>query len=288
MHSSSDPDASASKILVMPKLRAPASRPEQMGRPRMLELLRGSSECKITLVSAPAGYGKTTLLAQWSQSEETPAPVAWVSLDGQDNDPTRLWRHIVEALHRATPKADFVSDVLVGMSVALSGRGDEGERLLGFAESAEYEGPLLDGTLSIEAGGLNARAVFGFGGVRSTLEAARRAVALDADPPTLFTPLVRFALVRFGLGSSLYLSGETSSARGHFEDALEWAGADQPMLRMVILSLLSIVDLVLARERRGGPRPDLELEDHEEGQEGDEEGTRAQHFAGSLQADPGS
>jgi LuxR family transcriptional regulator, maltose regulon positive regulatory protein len=525
-----------------------------MARPRLLELLRSSSDCKITLISAPAGYGKTTLLAQWSQAEEATLPFAWVSLDEQDNDQTRLWRHIVEALRRATPQADFASDVLVGVSVAgqrlveaslpmlinalaglphrvvvvlddyqlvteddchasikffvdhisenvhfviasrtdpplplgrwrargemkeirsgqlafsgeeaavllaekmglgigpddlslllertegwpagiylaalslqgredkrdliasfegsnryivdllaeevmgslseevkefllmtsvlnrltaslcnavvdregsgtllrelahrnlfvipldergewyryhhlfsqylfyelnssrpgmvpvlhrrasawsesegffdsairhavegadheragmlvarhwyeyilvgqtktvehwleclpeelttrealillvrawictLSGRGDEGERLLGLVENIKYEGPLLDGTPSIEAGVVNLRAVFGLGGVRSTLETARRAVALDEDQPTPFTPLIRFAL-----GSSLYLSGERSLARRQFEAAIEWAGANQPMLRMVSLSYLSIV-----------------------------------------------
>ena len=48
-------------------------------------------------------------------------PFAWVSLDEQDNDPIRLWRHIVEALRRAVPEEDFGADVLVGMSAAGQG-----------------------------------------------------------------------------------------------------------------------------------------------------------------------
>ena len=44
-------------------------------------------------------------------------PFAWVSLDEQDNDPVRLWRHIVEAVRRVAPEEDFGADVLVGMSV---------------------------------------------------------------------------------------------------------------------------------------------------------------------------
>ena len=55
------------------------------------------------LVSAPAGYGKTILLSQWLTSEETNGAFAWVSLDEQDNDPIRLWRHIVEALGHGVP-----------------------------------------------------------------------------------------------------------------------------------------------------------------------------------------
>ena len=43
---------------------------------------------------------------------------AWVSLDEQDNDPVRLWRHVVEALRRVAPEEDFGADVLVGMSAA--------------------------------------------------------------------------------------------------------------------------------------------------------------------------
>ena len=84
----------------------------------MLTLLEESSDHKATLISAPAGYGKTTLLAQWGQAEEADLSFAWVSLDEQDNDPVRLWRHIVEALRQAVPEGDFGADVIVGMSAA--------------------------------------------------------------------------------------------------------------------------------------------------------------------------
>jgi LuxR family transcriptional regulator, maltose regulon positive regulatory protein len=84
----------------------------------LLTLLGESSDHKATLISAPAGYGKTTLLAQWGQAEEADLSFAWVSLDEQDNDPVRLWRHIVEALRQAVPEEDFGADVLVGMGAA--------------------------------------------------------------------------------------------------------------------------------------------------------------------------
>ena len=68
-------------------------------------------------MSAQTGYGKTTLLAHWRQVEEAEVPFAWVSLDEQDNDPIRLWRHILEALRRVVPEEeDFGADVLVGLS----------------------------------------------------------------------------------------------------------------------------------------------------------------------------
>ena len=92
-------------------------RPEQLVRRGLLEHLHNALDCKLSVVSAPTGYGKTTLLAHWRQVEEPEVPFAWVSLDEQDNDPIRLWRHIVEALHRAEPEEeDFGADVLVGMS----------------------------------------------------------------------------------------------------------------------------------------------------------------------------
>jgi LuxR family transcriptional regulator, maltose regulon positive regulatory protein len=118
----------------------------------------------------------------------------------------------------------------------LSGRSEEAERLLTLAESIPYEGPLPDGTSSVEAGTATIRGIFGFGDVRSTLEAARRAVESE---PELTSP--RAALMRFGLGSSYYLSGETSAARKWVEEALELTGTGQPLLRTVCLSYLSIV-----------------------------------------------
>jgi LuxR family transcriptional regulator, maltose regulon positive regulatory protein len=93
-------------------------RPEQLVRRTLLGLLRNALDCKISIISAPTGYGKTTLLAQWRQVEEADLAFAWVTLDEQDNDPVRLWRHIVEALRRVVPEEDFGADVLEGMSAA--------------------------------------------------------------------------------------------------------------------------------------------------------------------------
>jgi LuxR family transcriptional regulator, maltose regulon positive regulatory protein len=103
-------------------LRPPLLRPEQLARPGLQSLLRLTSDCKLTLVSAPAGYGKTMLLTQWRETEKANLSFAWVSLDEQDNDPARLWRHIVEALRRVTPQGapreDFGAGFLVGMNAA--------------------------------------------------------------------------------------------------------------------------------------------------------------------------
>src|SRR5712692_505022 len=74
-------------------------------RSRLLELLtRKGLECKLTLVSAPAGFGKTTLLSNWIHSLQPQRPrVAWVSLDEGDNEPVLFWRYVFAALDRAQP-----------------------------------------------------------------------------------------------------------------------------------------------------------------------------------------
>jgi LuxR family transcriptional regulator, maltose regulon positive regulatory protein len=114
LSSSGEPRAASPEIVVKPKLRAPSPRPEQLVRPDLLGLLGDGSESRLTLLAAPAGYGKTTLLVQWRQVEEESKPFAWVSLDEQDNDPIRLWRHVVEAVSGVTPEP-FGDDVLAGI-----------------------------------------------------------------------------------------------------------------------------------------------------------------------------
>jgi LuxR family transcriptional regulator, maltose regulon positive regulatory protein len=86
--------------LLVSKLHVPPLHPSLIPRERGLSLLDRALEHRLTLVSAPAGYGKTTLVRQWvaqrSKQEYFP-PVAWVSLDGGDNDPVRFWRYLMTA-----------------------------------------------------------------------------------------------------------------------------------------------------------------------------------------------
>jgi LuxR family transcriptional regulator, maltose regulon positive regulatory protein len=82
--------------------------------------LDAGSARKLTLIEAPAGYGKTTLLNQWRRAEESNRSFAWVSLDKQDNDPIRLWKHIVEALHQVVREKQFGADVLVGLGMVVT------------------------------------------------------------------------------------------------------------------------------------------------------------------------
>jgi LuxR family maltose regulon positive regulatory protein len=83
------------------KLRPPLARSEWVARTRLLEDLQSANRRPVTLIAAPAGYGKTTIVTQWLASVFRPASVAWISLDMSDNEPVRLWTDIANALDRA-------------------------------------------------------------------------------------------------------------------------------------------------------------------------------------------
>lgn len=84
--------------LITTKLYIPSPRPHLVLRSRLIEQLETGSRGKLTLVSAPAGYGKTTLVSSWAQ--QTPNPVVWLSLDENDNDLGRFLTYIVVALQQ--------------------------------------------------------------------------------------------------------------------------------------------------------------------------------------------
>jgi LuxR family transcriptional regulator, maltose regulon positive regulatory protein len=87
--------------LVFTKLRPSQACPELVARPRLIARLEREASRKLTLISAPAGFGKTTLLVKWlKEREDGDQSVAWVSLDEGDNDPVRFLSYLVAALRR--------------------------------------------------------------------------------------------------------------------------------------------------------------------------------------------
>ncbi len=103
------------------KLFAPARRAQLVARPRVAERLDSTLDAghRLTLVSAPAGFGKTTLLSAWlTDLDQRPGytRVGWLSLDGGDNDLTRFVAHLVAALQRAELEVDTA--VLDSLSTA--------------------------------------------------------------------------------------------------------------------------------------------------------------------------
>jgi LuxR family maltose regulon positive regulatory protein len=101
-HGASQPMGLPGSGLVASKLVAPAPRVGLLPRASLESLLQVGLQSKLCLVDAPAGFGKTTLLAQW-QAEAAGGRVAWVSLDEADNDPTRFWVYVVQALRTVEP-----------------------------------------------------------------------------------------------------------------------------------------------------------------------------------------
>ncbi len=93
------------------KLYIPGLRPNVVSRPRLLERLNEGLHRKLTLISAPAGFGKTTLVSEWVEGIERPA--AWLSLDEGENDPARFLTYLVAALQTiAATIGEGVSGVL--------------------------------------------------------------------------------------------------------------------------------------------------------------------------------
>jgi LuxR family transcriptional regulator, maltose regulon positive regulatory protein len=97
--------------LLATKLHVPRPRPGFLARPRLLERLTEGTASKLTLVCAPAGFGKTSLLGDWARHSQR--PVAWLSLDGGDSDPARFWRYVAAALDGPRPGVGQRVDALL-------------------------------------------------------------------------------------------------------------------------------------------------------------------------------
>ena len=97
-------EAFVARPLMAMKTYVPSVGPAVVPRPRLTELLALSSSARLTLVSAPPGFGKTTLLAEWARSTTARGGrVAWLSLDPDDNDPATFWAYMMMALRAVAP-----------------------------------------------------------------------------------------------------------------------------------------------------------------------------------------
>ncbi len=82
--------------LVVTKLKIPPLRENRVLRPRLQTQLKTGLNRKLTLVSSPAGFGKTTLLSEFAAGCDR--PVAWYSIDGEDDDATRFMSYLIACL----------------------------------------------------------------------------------------------------------------------------------------------------------------------------------------------
>ena len=107
------------EVLLDAKLSVPRPRVGSVSRAALIERAR-ASDCRVVAVTAPAGYGKSTLLTEWALAEDR--RVAWVSLDRVDDDPAALLRLLASAYARISPaNADLVAD-MSGLGVSVLGR----------------------------------------------------------------------------------------------------------------------------------------------------------------------
>jgi LuxR family maltose regulon positive regulatory protein len=93
----------SASVILQTKLTPPPVRADCVHRPRLAERFKASAEQRLTLVCAPAGYGKSTLLSEWFVSETAiQMSFGWLSLDEDDNDPVRFLIYLVSAFANAS------------------------------------------------------------------------------------------------------------------------------------------------------------------------------------------
>jgi LuxR family maltose regulon positive regulatory protein len=100
--------------LIETKLHVPSRRRNVVVRPRLHARLASNADARLVLVSAPAGFGKTTLVTEWLARAVGDAAVAWLSLDEHDDDPTRFWSYVLASLQLAVPELGAGARTLLG------------------------------------------------------------------------------------------------------------------------------------------------------------------------------
>jgi LuxR family transcriptional regulator, maltose regulon positive regulatory protein len=96
-------DSAERAVLLATKLHVPAIGGALVERGALLDALSAGRGRKLTLLSAPAGWGKTTLLAQWALGAGEDQRFGWLSLDRSDNDPVWFWMYVIAALQKVSP-----------------------------------------------------------------------------------------------------------------------------------------------------------------------------------------
>lgn len=92
---------SSDQLLLKTRLTIPPVRSDLVARPRLVRSLEACMEHPLTLLAAPAGFGKTVVLSSWARQQQP--SVSWVSLDSSDNDTTQFWTYLLAALDRLSP-----------------------------------------------------------------------------------------------------------------------------------------------------------------------------------------
>jgi len=91
------------QTLLSTKLYFPPARPSMVPRPALVERLHNGLQGRLTLISAPAGYGKSTLMSEWRAGVGHDYPAVWFSLDSDDNDPASFFAYFIAAITTLKP-----------------------------------------------------------------------------------------------------------------------------------------------------------------------------------------
>ena len=89
--------------LLVTKFYVPPARANLVDRPRLLNKLKTALKYNLVLVSAPAGFGKTTLISEWVRKVQPEIFAAWLSLDEGDNAPASFWEYFISAIQKFQP-----------------------------------------------------------------------------------------------------------------------------------------------------------------------------------------
>jgi ATP/maltotriose-dependent transcriptional regulator MalT len=193
-------------MLLATKLSPPRPRPGWVLRPRLTQRLQTATARELTLVCAPAGFGKSSLLADWVRA--TGRPVAWLSLDAGDNDPVRFWRHVCAAVDRVRPGAGRRAAALVGGAASTAIRAGVTALVNDLAESAEEVVLVIDDHHLIEAPDVHRSLEFLLEHRPSCL---RLVLAGRSDPPLrLARPRARGELAELRAADLRFTVGESA------------------------------------------------------------------------------
>ena len=223
------------------KLFVPPPRPNAVPRPRLLALLRGALTARLTLLSAPAGFDKTTLLSEWLAAEQQPA--AWLSLDPAENDPARFLTYLVGSLRAVAPDA-------VGPAQALLAAQSTPEALLtalvnGLSAHAGDLVVILDDYHTIASPAVHAAATFLLDSLPRRIHLV---VATRADPPLPLARLrsrgqlveIRGEALRFTLEEASAFLDQTMGLRLSAEDVAALEARTEGWIAGLQLAALSL------------------------------------------------
>jgi LuxR family maltose regulon positive regulatory protein len=101
------------KLLIATKLHIPPAHAECISRPQLFTLLEQGLQVPFTLISAPAGFGKSTLLASWLQTRRPDLKTAWLSLDESDSEPDFFWRYFIASLQTCLPELGHTAQTML-------------------------------------------------------------------------------------------------------------------------------------------------------------------------------